>query len=332
MFEKERSIDKMTRRFQLKYAFAGAGVLALALWTALPVYATQNENATQESTQSNQGTQNTESTQSTTEGTQSTESTQTTTEGTQSTQGAEGNPSTSTQSSDSTQTPEGTQSTQNNQTTNRTDTTQTEGTQSTQGESGTGDQPRSTQTQSDTMQNTGDAQGGQMQTALGGNERKFVMEASQSGRAEVALGQIAAERASNDEVKQFARRMVDDHSKANVEMKQMATSLGVQLPPALPGKDARMRERLMTLSGAEFDRAYMKHMVEDHEKAVRMFEKQANGAKDATVKDFASKTLPALQEHLKMAQDIHAKLEAAGTTTEGTGTTPTGTDSSTTTP
>jgi putative membrane protein len=104
--------------------------------------------------------------------------------------------------------------------------------------------------------------------------------------------------------------MVDDHSKANDELKSIAASKGITLPTSLSAKEQATYDRLTKLSGAEFDRAYMKDMVEDHVKDVAMFEKEAKNGKDADVKAFADKTLPTLREHLQMARDVNAKVNA----------------------
>ena len=120
--------------------------------------------------------------------------------------------------------------------------------------------------------------------------------------AEVELGQFAQQHASNDEVKQFAARMVKDHSKANEELRQLAQEKGVTMPAGPSHMDNHEMTKLSKLTGADFDREYMNNMVKDHQKDVKEFEKQASGAKDADVKSFAARTLPTLQEHLQMAE------------------------------
>jgi putative membrane protein len=82
--------------------------------------------------------------------------------------------------------------------------------------------------------------------------------------AEVQLGKLAAEKALSQEVKQFGQRMVDDHGKANDRLKQLATTKGVNLPTELDRSTQREMDKLAKLSGADFDREYMKHMVSDH--------------------------------------------------------------------
>ncbi len=124
---------------------------------------------------------------------------------------------------------------------------------------------------------------------------------------EVKLGQLAVEKGSSDEVKQFGQKMVDDHSKANDELTQLAGTKGIALPNELGARHQAMVDRLSGLSGAEFDREYMKMMVDDHKKDVSAFEKEAKGGKDPEVKAWAAQTLPTLKEHQKMAKDVASK-------------------------
>jgi putative membrane protein len=138
-------------------------------------------------------------------------------------------------------------------------------------------------------------------------DRHFIHKAGQGGLAEVELGKLAAEKGQSDEVKKFGQRMVDDHSKANDQLKQLAESKGVTLPTDLSAKDKATKARLDKLSGEKFDRAYMNDMVQDHTKDVSEFKKESTTAKDSDVKNFASQTLPTLQDHLKEARSIAPK-------------------------
>jgi putative membrane protein len=138
--------------------------------------------------------------------------------------------------------------------------------------------------------------------------RQFVMKSSQGGMAEVELGRMASQRGSDNQVKQFGERMVQDHTKANDELKQLATSEKITLAKNVGEENQMVMQRLSKLSGAEFDRAYMKHMVEDHMKDVSLFEQEAKQGRDQNLKAWAAKTLPTLQEHLKLAQSIESSL------------------------
>jgi putative membrane protein len=96
-------------------------------------------------------------------------------------------------------------------------------------------------------------------------------------------------------VKRFGQGMVRDHSKANAKLKQLATRKGVTLPSALTDQQKQEKETLSKLAGAEFDREYMRVMVEDHDKDVAAFQNKASSASDPALKRFVTKTLPTLQ-------------------------------------
>jgi putative membrane protein len=148
--------------------------------------------------------------------------------------------------------------------------------------------------------------------ALSSGDRSFVQKAAIGGLAEVQLGNLAQQKASNDAVKQFGARMVEDHSKANDELKQIASAKGIAVPSAPDKKHEADMNRLQKLSGAAFDKAYMSHMVDDHKHDVAEFKKEAGSGKDADLKGFAAKTLPTLEEHLKMAQSTNSAVKTAG--------------------
>jgi putative membrane protein len=146
-----------------------------------------------------------------------------------------------------------------------------------------------------------------------GSDEHFVMEAAKGGLAEVELGRLATEKASSPQVKQFGQRMVDDHGKAADELKTWATQKNVTLPTELDAKHKATVDGLGKLSGASFDRAYMKEMVSDHDKDVAAFERAAKASTDADLKAWAASTLPTLKEHQKMAHDISGKLTTTTT-------------------
>jgi len=141
-------------------------------------------------------------------------------------------------------------------------------------------------------------------------DKKFMMEAAQGGMAEVKLGQLATKNAANADVKQFGQRMVTDHSKANSELMQLAKQKGVTLPKGVGPKHQAHATHLMKLHGAAFDKAYMSHMVNDHVEDVGEFQKASKSCKDNDLKAWAGKTLPTLQEHLKMAKETAGKVGA----------------------
>ena len=139
----------------------------------------------------------------------------------------------------------------------------------------------------------------------------FMKKAARGGLAEVELGQLATQKASSDDVKKFGQRMVDDHSKANDQLKQVAAQEHIDLPTEPSAKDKATKARLEKLSGEQFDRAYMADMVKDHKADVAEFEHESKMAKDPAVKSFAQQTLPTLREHLKEAEKIAPTQKAS---------------------
>jgi putative membrane protein len=139
-------------------------------------------------------------------------------------------------------------------------------------------------------------------------DQRFVKEVLGDGMAEVQLGQLAQQRGSSDAVKQFGQRMATDHGKAGDELKQLASQKGIEAPTALDRSHQRTYDRLAKLSGADFDRAYMKEMVKDHDKDVKAFQKEANSGSDPDIKAWASKTLSTLQDHQQQAKQVQASV------------------------
>ena len=131
---------------------------------------------------------------------------------------------------------------------------------------------------------------------------KFMQEVAADGLAEVELGKLAQQKALHEEVQQFAARMVEDHTNAGAELKTIASQNGVELPSAIDRKHQKLLDKLQKLSGGDFDREYMEHMVRDHKHDVKEFREHAKRKEDSPVKTFAANTLPALEGHLVMAQ------------------------------
>jgi putative membrane protein len=155
-------------------------------------------------------------------------------------------------------------------------------------------------------------------SAVAASDLTFAKEAAIGGMAEVELGTLAKEKASSPDVKQFADRMVTDHSKANDELKQWAQQKNATLPTDVDAKHKATKDRLSKLSGEEFDKAYMHEMVSDHVKDVNEFKKESTAAKDADLKAWAGKTLPTLEEHLKSAREDNAKVNGGAKTPKQT--------------
>ena len=140
-------------------------------------------------------------------------------------------------------------------------------------------------------------------------DKEWVTTAGMSNLAEIEQSNLALERAQNADVRAFAQRMATDHAKAGEELEQLVSAKGLTLPAQVSGEHKSAVDHLRGLSAAEFDKAYMQHMVGDHDKAVAHFTTGSTSAEDADIKGFAAKTLPTLQEHAKMAKDVVAKMK-----------------------
>jgi putative membrane protein len=189
--------------------------------------------------------------------------------------------------------------------TSMTDTSATTSTNDTSGTAGTSGTTGSPTT--GTATGTG-ATGGTTST-LSNEDKEFVTKAAQGGMAEVNLGSMASQKGTAADVKTFGNRMVGDHGKANDELKQLATNKGLALPTDVDKESKEEADKLGKLSGAAFDKEYASDMVKDHEKDVKEFEKASKGAKDPDLKAWAAKTLPTLQDHLKMAKEMESKVK-----------------------
>jgi putative membrane protein len=165
------------------------------------------------------------------------------------------------------------------------------------------------------MNGMGSMGGGSMANAnsgLASSDQKFVTEAAVGGMAEVEMGRLGVERATSDDVKMFSQRLIDDHTRANAELTQIAGTKGVMLPTGLDAKHQAVIDRLRGLSGAAFEREFAKVGVKDHRDDIKAFQKESNGGRDADIKGFATRTLPTLQDHLRMAQDAQTRLKGSG--------------------
>lgn len=165
-------------------------------------------------------------------------------------------------------------------------------------------------TNSGTTTNTGTSmsRSGQMAT-VSSSDRKFAMTAAAGGMAEVEMARMALTRGSSDAVKQYAQKMIDDHTTANAELMQIATSKGITLPTAPDAKHRAMMAKMQNLSGAAFDREYVMNAGhKDHQKMEKLFRDESAKGRDADLKAFAAKTLPVVQMHLQMARDLHSQM------------------------
>jgi putative membrane protein len=142
------------------------------------------------------------------------------------------------------------------------------------------------------------------------DDHKFVKEAALGGMANVAIGKLAAEKASSDAVKQFGQKVADEHAKSNDELRKVAAKKSVGLPDSLDSKHQARVDKLAKLSGPEFDRAFLKDQTKNHQQSIKDFEAESENGTDPDVKAFASKTLPTLQQHLSLAKNL-SKNKAA---------------------
>lgn len=133
---------------------------------------------------------------------------------------------------------------------------------------------------------------------LSEQDKKFADAAAKGGMMEVMTGELAVKNAENATVKTLGEMMVKDHTKANDELKQWATANNYKLPTTLDTAQQKKYDELKTKKGVEFDRMYTDLMVSDHNKTIADFKKEAADGSETSLKNFASKTLPALQHHL----------------------------------
>ncbi|MFT3883301.1 MAG: DUF4142 domain-containing protein [Gemmatales bacterium] len=141
------------------------------------------------------------------------------------------------------------------------------------------------------------------------SNEKFVKKASGAGLAEVQLGKLASERGYLAEVKDFGKKMVEDHGKANMELGRIAESKNLAVETQLDADHKKLAQKLSQLSGREFDKAYVACQVKGHEEAVALFEKFSKEGSDPELKSFATKTLPTIKHHLTMIQELDNKLK-----------------------
>ena len=145
-------------------------------------------------------------------------------------------------------------------------------------------------------------------------DARFVMQAWEGGMMEVAKGKLAAQKGAHEGVKQFGQKLADDHAKVNDELKSIASGKNITLPDEMPKSPTPAAlAKLEKVEGAAFDRAYVEDQIRDHEKTIALFEREVKTGKDAELKAFAEKTLPALKEHLTTVQDLKTKVAKGAT-------------------
>jgi putative membrane protein len=141
-----------------------------------------------------------------------------------------------------------------------------------------------------------------------GDDVDFLAAASTAGLNEIGLSKLAQTKATSPEVRKFAAMMVSDHTKAGEELNTVGKKKDVKPATEMDSAHKSIMQKLQGLSGADFDKAYVDAMIDDHEDAVDLFRSQANSGKDPEIKALAAKTLPTLEGHLKMINEIKAKI------------------------
>ncbi len=134
------------------------------------------------------------------------------------------------------------------------------------------------------------------------DDTKFAVAAADAGMLEVMLGQLAEKNASSPEVKALAKHMVDDHTKANNELKALAKKKNITLPTKLSDKCDKRYKELAAKTGKDFDKAYIELMIKDHKDMIDMFKKQTEKGNDSELKAWSSSQMSTLQHHLEMTQ------------------------------
>lgn len=136
------------------------------------------------------------------------------------------------------------------------------------------------------------------------DERKFLQDAALNDLTEVAMGKLAVEKGSDDAVKQYGQKLVDDHTKATGELKELAAAGHIDVPDALDSKHQGRVDKLAKLSGPQFDKAFLKDQVRFHQQNVKDFQDEATKGSVVQVKNYASKALPTLEQHLEQAKEL----------------------------
>jgi putative membrane protein len=133
---------------------------------------------------------------------------------------------------------------------------------------------------------------------------KFVQGATSGTLLQVKSGELALKKSSTPDVKKFAQRMIDDHTKVGLELAALAKRKGLDPPRELTPLHQAILDRLAKAGASDFDKSYWQSQVTTHEEALALFQAEAKHGSDVDLKAFAVKTLPAIKEHLRMAQEM----------------------------
>jgi putative membrane protein len=145
---------------------------------------------------------------------------------------------------------------------------------------------------------------------IGAEDKQFMKTAMEGDMAEIQLAQLAQQKASSDQVKQFAQRMITDHTRMDAQMKPMAQQFGVEAPTQLDAKHKAVEAKLQALSGDQFDQEYIKAMVADHSEDDQAFIREEAAASSPDLKSAVTQAEPTIAEHLRMAQQIQKSMKS----------------------
>jgi putative membrane protein len=142
---------------------------------------------------------------------------------------------------------------------------------------------------------------------LSRKDQQFVTEAIQGDLAEIKMGQLAQQNGQSDQVKQFGKTLEQDHSDHLQKAQQIAQQNGMRVPSEPTAKQQANYKHMSGMSGTKFDAAFAKDMVQDHEKDIGKYDKEASSG--SVLSDFAKQTLPVLKKHLQMAESIQPQSQ-----------------------
>jgi len=142
--------------------------------------------------------------------------------------------------------------------------------------------------------------------------KSFIKKAAEINLGEIELGKLAEQKANNPAVKDFGKRMVEDHTKAQNELQPLAKQEGVALPTQPGPTTTALDQKLSSASGAQFDQMYIDHMLSGHKGAIDTFENEIENGNNSAIKSYAEKVLPVIQDHVRIAEDVDGKMGQAG--------------------
>ena len=140
----------------------------------------------------------------------------------------------------------------------------------------------------------------------------FLDSAARVNLGEIELGKLAEQKGDNPAVRDYGKRMVEDHTKLESQLQADAKTEGVTLP-SQPGTDtADLRRQLANESGTKFDDVYIQHMLSGHKQAINNFENEIEHGSNPTYKSYAEAALPVIQDHIRIAEDVAGKMQLSG--------------------